>query len=246
MTRFDLVGCLISNEKAERARRKLKRRLKFLGELRDVQVQINVLEEHIEVYPELAGFLEAMRGREHQLASTVMDRVACMKTGKLKNWAGACRKDLAATPAGPHGQLMATRALHFLGAAFDAVKTRRQLIDPANSETLHSTRVAFKKFRYIVEALSPEFTGLGKPRLRRFATYQRRLGNLQDLEVLQGCIAQFLNRNPEAAVTLQRFSRHVATRRRHALRSCLEHVDDLFQFYFVPDLETPQPARKAA
>jgi hypothetical protein len=30
------------------------------------------------------------------------------------------------------------------------------------------------------------------------------------------------------------------------LRSCLEHVDDLFQFYFVPDLEIPQPARNAA
>jgi len=248
MTRFDLVGCLIANERADRARRKLKQRLRFLGELRDLQVQIGFIEEHLQAYPELSLLLDEMEAREQVTATEVAVRVLRMKPGKLKKWTRSCCDDLACPPAGNRReQPLAARTLHSLAAAFQTLKMRRQMIDPANSETLHRTRVAFKKFRYMVEALSPSFTGLAKTQLRRFGTYQRRMGNVQDLEVLQAYIAQFLNHHPEAATSLQPFCKYLARRRARALRSCLARVDDLFELYQPAELQDgPQAVTRHA
>jgi CHAD domain-containing protein len=247
MTRVDLVNCLISNDRAQRARRKLKQRLKLMGELRDVQVQMGFVKQHTEAFPALVVVLDALERRERLLANAVRSRVLGMRTGKLEKWIEACCDELTSSPAAHRGrQPVAARALISLTAAFETVKARRQAVDPANSETLHRTRVAFKKFRYMVEGLSPAFTGLGKAGLRRFANYQKRMGNLQDLEVLQASVAGFLLLHPGTGDALKGFCRYLATRRRRALRSCLAHVDDLFALYNPAELEQLPPLARTA
>ena len=96
---------------------------------------------------------------------------------------------------------------------------------------MHRTRVAFKKFRYMVESLSPAMIDLGKPHLRRLSVYQRRMGRLQDLEILQACLADFVRIHPRVATMLKGFGHYLCRRHARVLRECLNHADDLFSFW---------------
>ena len=109
---------------------------------------------------------------------------------------------------------------------------RRQAIDLADLGTIHQTRVAFKRFRYIVESLSPGLTGLTKRQLRTLAYYQRRMGIIQDLEVMKRCVAELrplTHKKTESA--LRPFCRYLRQRRARALRSFLKSADYLFEFW---------------
>src|SRR6185503_11427968 len=115
---------------------------------------------------------------------------------KLEKWIVALQLHLAMTPPadGRSDQLLkaVTRATTM---AFATLVSRRKAIDPAHPETIHRTRIAFKKFRYMMESLSPDFTGLGKRQLLVLARYQQRMGILQDLEIIERCIAGFVRQD---------------------------------------------------
>jgi CHAD domain-containing protein len=232
MTQCTLVSCVTSGNKAEKARQKLKRRLKILGELRDTQVQRMFIEEQMVRFPELTSVRGFLQRREHELVRTVSGKVHRFKTRKLGKWTLALCQELATHPEDPcKRDLLATKVFCAMEDAFEEVARRSQTIDSANSQTIHRTRVAFKKFRYMVEALSPAFTGLGKSQLRRFGNYQRRMGNLQDLEIVQMCVARCVGEHSGTETLLQPFSRYLKQRRARLLRLCLRHADDLFQFW---------------
>jgi len=114
--------------------------------------------------------------------------------------------------------------------AFATLVSRRKVIDPANPETIHRTRIAFKKFRYMVESLSPDFTGLGKRQLRALALYQQRMGTLQYLEIIERCITSFVRQDEGIGILLAPFGRYLKATRAHALRSFLKSADDLLEF----------------
>jgi CHAD domain-containing protein len=97
--------------------------------------------------------------------------------------------------------------------------------------TIHHTRVAFKRFRYIMESLSPGITGLSKRQLLALAYYQRKMGIIQDLEVMQSCVARYAREVKNREALLQRFNSHLRQRRARALRSFLKSADRLYQFW---------------
>jgi CHAD domain-containing protein len=247
MTHFILLGGLLEDAAPGKARKKLKRRLKILGTLRDTQVQKLYLAEQSDRFPELASLCDFLHRRERKLAKAVRAQVLGLKTRKLEKSATTCCRKLASADRNPrHSTSLARQVFRSVTAAHSDLTRRRERIDAANSETLHSTRVAFKKFRYMIEALSPAFTGLGKAPLRRFAIFQRRMGNLQDLEVLQALVTEFVCKNPGATASLERFSRHVAAKRARALRSCLKHVDDLSAFSLSAVSDQPPALHRTA
>ena len=138
-----IVGCITTSKTPEMARRALKRRLKALGELRDTHVQRLFIQCRMARFPELILVEDVLRRRERRL-----------KTRKLEKWILNLQLHLAMTPpaSGRPDQLLkaVTRATT---AAFAALLGRRKSIDPANPETIHRTRIAFKKFRYMMDSL---------------------------------------------------------------------------------------------
>src|ERR1041385_8119545 len=232
MTQCVLVSSTTTGGKAERARKKLKGRLNLLGELRDIQVQRMFLEKQLLRFPEIALIVNLLRRRERVLAKAVTRKVGGARTKKLGKWISALCEEIASCPgnAAKH-DLIQANVMSSLKSAFAEVCQRRKTINPGDSETIHRTRVAFKKLRYMTEALSPVFTGLGKGELRRFAHYQRRMGTLQDLEIVQSCVSRFLHEHSGTEPLLRRFSGYLRMRQRRALRTCLEHADDLIGFH---------------
>ena len=239
LAQFTLLASVVPSADLEKARRALKRRLAALGDLRDAQVQRAFIDQKAADFPELVLLCSWLERRERRLVKSAAGEVKRFKTRKLERWISTLRASLAANTrtARAQGRL----CLLVLGAtarAFADAVERRQAIDLADLRTVHRTRVAFKRFRYMVESLSPAITGLSKRQLRDLAYYQRRMGIIQDLQVMQACLASYIVENKRKAERLSPFCRHLSQRRDRALRSFLKAADRLYEFW--------PPARLAA
>jgi CHAD domain-containing protein len=225
-----IVGCVIPGRTPKRARRVLKRRLKALGKLRDTHVQRLYIQGRMERFPELVLVEDVLRQRERRLREAAARKVKGFKTRKLAKWILNLQLGLAMAPSteGRPDRLLKVVA-RATGKAFATLVSRRNAIDPANPETIHRTRIAFKKFRYMVESLSPDFTGLGKRQLRALARYQERMGTLQDLEIIERCITGFARQDEGIGSLLAPFSRCLRATRARSLRCFLRSADELFQ-----------------
>jgi CHAD domain-containing protein len=183
-------------------------------------------------FPELVLLRAWLKRRERRLVKSAAEKVARFKTRKLEKWISILSSGLMANA----GETQARSGLEFgvgraAAHAFVEAVERRQAIDLADPGTIHKTRVAFKRFRYMMESLSPALTGLTKRQLRTLAYYQRKMGIIQDLAVMQRCVAGYLRENVESTALLQPFCRHLRQRRARALRSFVKTADRLFEFW---------------
>jgi CHAD domain-containing protein len=232
LAQFVLLECVAPSASLEKGRRILKRRLAALGDLRDTQVQRLFIEQKAARFPELALLYAWLRRRERRLVKTAAGKVNRWKTRKLERWIAAMTVALTAKTRESHAQSqLASAILRATANAFAEAVQCRRAINLADLRTIHKTRVAFKRFRYIMESLSPALTGLSKRQLRALAYYQRKMGIIQDLEVLQRCVARFIHENGRMEPLLLQFCQHLKQRRARALRSFLNSADRLLEFW---------------
>jgi CHAD domain-containing protein len=232
ISQLAMIETVAPGATVKRVRRSLKRRLKALGELRDTHVQRLFIERRLERYRELTLVWASLHRREHRLEKSVAAEVQGFKTRKLGRWISGLGLRLELDSGATHGpQGLANAVEQAMGQAFAEVVKRRRAIDPSQPSTIHRTRIAFKKFRYMVESLSPELTGLSKSDLRALARYQRRMGIIQDLEVMQQCISVYVQKHMGTEERLRPFYRYLQAGRARRLRSFLKSADDLFSFW---------------
>lgn len=241
LAQFTLLGYVVPSAALEKARRVLKYRLATLGDLRDAQVQLGFLGQHAARFPEIELLSAWIERRERRLVRSTARKVSHFRTRKLGKWIAATSNDLAGHTTTSRARKQLTSAvLRATADAFAEAVRRRRAIDPADMGTIHRTRVAFKRFRYMMESLSPGITGLGKRQLRALAYYQRRMGIIQDLEVMQHSVASFVRERPKMAPALRPFCRYLRQRRARALRSFLTSADRLLEFW--PPSRLAEPA----
>jgi CHAD domain-containing protein len=65
-------------------------------------------------------------------------------------------------------------------------------VDERDTKTIHCTRVAFKEFRYMVEALADCLPIATEHRLEAMHDYQTLMGDVQDAQVLLAAVDKFL------------------------------------------------------
>lgn len=232
LAQFTLLSCVAPSAALEKARRILKRRLAALGDLRDTHVQRLFIEEKAASFPELVLLRGWLQRRERRLAKSAAEKVNRFKTKRLEKWISVMTAGLTANARRSRAQRqLATAVLRATAQAYAEAVERRRAIDMANLRTVHQTRVAFKRFRYMLESLSPGITGLSRRQLRALAYYQRKMGIIQDLEVMQAGVARYSREDKQREARLQRFNRHLRQRRARALRSFLKSADRLFEFW---------------
>ena len=210
---------ILPRESSDKARNILKRQLESLGDLRDTHVRQIFFQEQVAKYPELAELLARLQRRERSLVRRASGKINRFKTKKLEKWVGNISQLIGRHSNGAP-QEMTVMAFQSANAAFADVVERWRLIDPSDLRTVHRTRVAFKKFRYLVESLPPELTGFRKRDLRKLARCQRAMGNIQDLEVIQAFVLSFMKRHED--VRLDLFCGYLKGRRARAVRSFLK------------------------
>ena len=231
LAQLTVLSCVVPSAALEKARRILKRRLAALGDLRDTQVQRLFIERKAGSFPELVRLRGWLKHRERRLARSAAETVNRSKTKKLEKWISTMTADLAAKATSARAQRQfAAAVLRAATQAFAEAVERRRAINLADMRTVHQTRVTFKRFRYILESLSPGITGLSRRQLRALAYYQRKMGIIQDLEVMRACVTRYAREDKKRAALLQPFSRHLRQRRARALRSFLKTADRLYEF----------------
>ena len=232
LAQLTLLSCIAPSAALEKARRILKRRLAALGDLRDTHVQRLFIEQKTGSFPELVRLRGWLQRRERRLARSASGKVKRFKTRKLERWIFTLIQDLTANARRFRVQnQLASTVLRAAAQAFAEAVERRRAIDLADLRTIHQTRVAFKRFRYTMESLSPGLTGLSKRQLRALAYYQRKMGIIQDLKVVQACVTRYTQEDKKREALLRRFSRHLRQRRVRAVWSFLKSADSIYEFW---------------
>jgi len=222
-----------SHDHLRKVRRSLSKRLDRFSPLRDTQVQALTIQEMLTTFPELQPYYNYLTERERRLVGRIGKEVKKTGTARLERAAAIIAERLCARSGDPAAQEQARAAvLGAAEAAFNRVAKRRQKIDPTNAMTIHRMRVAFKKFRYLTEALEPMLDGIGREQLKSMGAFQDMMGKIQDTEVLLASLAAFLAGKSKAYKRTMRPAREELMRRRAAaIDEFLASADQIYTLW---------------
>jgi CHAD domain-containing protein len=231
-----LLSAVVPGPAAGKAQQILKQRLDALDELRDVHVMRLFFDGQTSAFPELILVRDALARLERRLIKPAGRKIAHLKSRKLKKWIDSMIADLTSNfKSASMQRALQAAVLRAANSAFKEVIQRRQAINPLRPRTIHRTRIAFKKFRYMVESLPPTITGFSRAQFRNLAWYQRKMGNIQDLEVIFASINEYLEQHGHNRPFLDSFCSYLRRRRTRALRTFLKSADDLLLFWPPPN-----------
>lgn len=195
-----LVMCraVMPELKTKGLRREIKSHLDSLDALRDTHVMQLYLKKYSrknESVVPLATFLVMQETHLlRQLGSDIHKIFPGQMSGKVNTLARSLEHSLTGT--GVAGQILAV-----VDEAYANVLWRQVNLDPANLASVHAMRIAFKKFRYMLEVASPLVPPMPSSRPRVMHHYQGMMGDIQDVVVMLGFIDRFAVENPQFDVS---------------------------------------------
>lgn len=187
---LQILRSIDPQRKLKRLRGALKAQLDGFDELRDTQVMLGGIAQHIASLPGLAPFQAYLQKREKRLLREAEARVRAMKLKDTQRRLLNLRQ--VALP-----DDLSERMLTALDEAYGLVMERYAGIDPARPASIHSVRVAFKKFRYALECASPLLTEFPQKQFKRMQATQTLMGNIQDAQVFLQALDVFARKHPE-------------------------------------------------
>ena len=230
---LDLVARIHPQVNLRKARRALKRQLGTFGPLRDAQVQLLSVDKMLASFPELQGFYNALLKRERKLVQRLSAKVKTVKIGKVEKAIRTALKEVEVLLDMPEMQQEKhAEAIHAVEAAFNRVVERKQAIDPTDSATIHRMRVAFKKFRYLVESLAPLLDWVTDRQLKAMNAFQGSMGDIQDAKVLRTSVMAFARTHGgEWEASLAHALEELSLRHTALIDAFLRSADTLYTFW---------------
>jgi CHAD domain-containing protein len=224
--------------------RRLSRRIDAVldrsGGLRDLAVQLEMLPGVTTPSSEAAlrRLKERLRDKHEREASRLHRRLRARDARRLRSDVRrVLRRARRARPRSPRTLLQPARE------RFARLRESRLAVNPADVKTVHRMRIELKTFRYLMEALGPVATGIGKEDLESLHALQTTMGDLHDLEVLSSTLARHVARkDPDAAADVAPVLESVEVRHSAMLTSFLEAVDPLLDAW----TRLLDPRRRAA
>lgn len=227
---IDLLEALHFEDSLKKLRKTFKKRLDAFDALRDTQVQLRLLKPLWREFPEAREFRSVLRRVEKRLIAKLARKIGTTKQGRLNRRLRQIQEDLRGCLDVPLHATSDTLASAVLQEAFARVAALRRQVRAKDTATIHRTRVAFKRFRYMSELLQPLLPGLTAPRLGRMREYQAMAGDIQDLEVLLARLAELVEQAGLPPETTGRLLKELLRQRQRAIRSFMARIDDLFEF----------------
>jgi len=239
----ELLGAFCRPKVQAQVRKILKHHLDVFDDLRDTQVQRGLLKKFSDRFSAAAEFREHLRNEEKRLVRQTRKAVRKIRTNRLRKLLRSERKAAEEWVKNHSSDEGTRKVLGTVTAAFRKAVGVREAIDPSSSETIHRTRVAFKHFRYMVEALA-RLAAVNTPLLKDLQHFQTLMGDIQDLEVLgqdfQG-LAPDIKIEKRAAIA---FLAEVERMKSAAVARFMHRADVIYGFW-CDALSQPQPAGKA-
>ena len=91
--------------------------------------------------------------------------------------------------------------------------------------------MAFKKFRYMVEAISGHLPGFKKNLLSEMHHYQTLMGEIQDAEVLLRAFQKFVRKKEISPGSAHQLQEQLLRRRQRLIREYLDAASELDNFW---------------
>jgi CHAD domain-containing protein len=243
---FELLRAFLPKRDLDKVHRLLKKQLDTFDQLRDTQVQSGYVATMTRRFPLAKPFRRWLCRREARFTRRARQAVKRMKTRRLRRRIAEFQKEIARL----HRHRSRTRALgtalKAVDHAFERVVRCRRRVKAEDTLSIHRTRVAFKRFRYMVEGLSPVLPGITRKLCRAMHAYQSMMGDIQDTEVLLSALEKFLDRRNAAGPSGRKLLRELRRRKRSLIRTYLNAADQLDQFWPIPapNGSSPAPERK--
>ena len=239
LTLLEILETLFLGMKGRKLRRELKQSLDCLDELMDTQVQIAYVEDEMAEVQDIAAFLKYLHRREATLLKQVEHTVRAISLpGQIRRLANLHQTAEARLQV-PNGRM---RLVAAVDRSFAEVLRRFDRIIPEDTESIHRTRIAFKSFRYAVEIIHPLMLRYPASLLKSMGDYQGLMGDIQDIEVLQGMLAAFGKKHPDANISPS--TAFLEEKHRLRVTAYLSQKDALHSFWRLSPRQ-PYPWNKA-
>lgn len=233
LSTLNILTPLFPDKRLTVLRKELKELLGEFSPLRDVQVQMVMLAKLLATYPSLQPLYTALVVREIKLTKRIRKRIKKAGVSRIPRRMAAVRGQLyTAMQDGVRVEAKTKALVATAGAAFAHAVQLKEMIEPAQTETIHDLRLAFKKFRYSAEMLQPLFPWLTKERLIAMNTYQVRMGDIQDIEVFIDTINAFvLKKKRNIDESLLPLHQELARRRTELIDAFIASADELYALW---------------
>jgi CHAD domain-containing protein len=182
-----LLRMLNPRPRLQKLHRTFKDQLDSFDNLRDTQVMLAEISETIQEIPTLQSFQEYLQKREECLLRSAIKKCKQIKPSDTAKRILKTRETLENMTI----ENIPVRMLQAVDDAFLITQQRLDWVNPSDSATIHSVRLSFKKFRYLVEIIHPSLENFPQGNLQRMKDYQRAMGKIQDTKILLLTLADF-------------------------------------------------------
>lgn len=188
---IDLFRALQPGPSLQKIRKRIKEQLDHLDELRDTQVILADLILMQEQLPESKPFINHLQKREKDLLRASGKYVHSIRVGGLNRQINSVKDSLE-----KYAQTTDLDALipTVMDDYYARILHQISLLDPARAATIHQVRIAFRKFRYMMEIVFPLFPDFPQDLLKKLHDYQDRMGHVQDIEILLEYLNEFVDK----------------------------------------------------
>lgn len=251
LSTLELLSGFLPARRVEKVQRILKQHRDIFDDLRDTQVQLAAVGSMRRAFPAARPFHAWLREREECFVRKAGKNIRKAETGRLGKLIAAGCEEVEERLRDSTPRKALAVILRSVDRAFRRTRQLRARNDARDAFTIHRTRVAFKRFRYMMEALAEHLPAVTGERLAAMHHYQTMMGEIQDAEVLLATLDKFLLQQEIKAEAVRRFRTELLHRRQRLIRVYLKAADQLLEFWplpntgaGVPPASGGQPARE--
>lgn len=228
-----IVEILLPESRVQKLQRRLKKLFDAMSPLRDTQVQLLALQKKVAQLRELETLITVLKLREHRQMNRIGKRVANIDTAALRAILRRIEKKLQTISASRlKKNVSLTAALGEAAEGFIAIAALRERLRISQPHTVHRMRIAFKKFRYKVEALQPFLRNVTVRQLKAMDKFQTRMGEIQDIEVLSATVRRFMmQRRVASRSPLARYYRELQKEKRERTRAFIRDSREINSYW---------------
>jgi CHAD domain-containing protein len=244
LSTIELLGAFVPEHDIRKARRALKHHLDTFDQLRDTQVQLTYVGRMAGTFPEAHAFYDWLQDRKARFTRTTRKAVKHIKTKRLGRCLTAFEKGIRLQRKRITREQAFAIVQRAINQAFARVSQLCRHVRADDTKTIHRTRIAFKRFRYMVEALSPLLPAVTEDHRRAMRGYQCMMGDIQDMEVLLAALDKFVQKKEVSAASARQMKKELVRWRQMLIQVYLNAAGRLQRFWPPPGLRQPAQKRK--
>jgi CHAD domain-containing protein len=229
-----LLAAFFPRAQFKKAQRALKCHLDVFDDLRDTQVQLVAVRKLLRTFPSASVFRTYLTKREARFSRKTRKAIKRVKTKRLGELMAAWRSEAGSRYLKHSGQPATALLLRRVNEAFTRTLKLRAQVTAQDPRTIHSTRVAFKEFRYMIETLADDLPGSDRALLEDMHRYQTVMGDIQDNEILLQVFDKFVTREKLTPDSARNLREELLRRRRKLIEKYLDSADQLHRFWSRP------------